>query len=74
MVGTSNHQHMTCVQKAARCDCPECHQPMKLINSVPKLGALPELLVFYCRACDEVEGVDGATNSVPTMWRSVQND
>ena len=40
---------------------------MKLINSVPKLGALPELLVFYCRACDEVEGVDMVSNTDPTF-------
>lgn len=36
---------------------------MRLINSLPKLGALPELLVFYCQTCDEVEGRDGRANT-----------
>jgi hypothetical protein len=31
---------------------------MKLIRSIPALGAIPELQVFYCRECDTVEGVD----------------
>jgi hypothetical protein len=28
---------------------------MKLSRTVPKLGALPELTVFHCAACNEVE-------------------
>lgn len=50
------------------CACDRCNRPMKLISSVPKLGSLSELLVFYCGVCDEVRGKsdpDGA----PTMWR-----
>ena len=35
--------------------CPECREPMKLIRTIPHLGVLPELLVFYCAACKEVE-------------------
>jgi predicted RNA-binding Zn-ribbon protein involved in translation (DUF1610 family) len=34
--------------------CPRCGNGMKLVNSVPKFGALPELLVFACPACNEV--------------------
>jgi hypothetical protein len=42
------------------CLCQQCRRPMKLIRSIPQLGAAPELLVFYCRDCDEVEGRDVA--------------
>ena len=28
---------------------------MKLARTVPKFGALPELLVFQCPSCNEVE-------------------
>jgi hypothetical protein len=28
---------------------------MNLVRSIPKLGALPELCVFHCEACHEVE-------------------
>jgi hypothetical protein len=35
--------------------CPECHKSMKLVRTIPHLGVLPALLVFYCAACEEVE-------------------
>ena len=35
--------------------CPECREPMRLIRTIPHLGILPELRVFYCAACKEVE-------------------
>jgi hypothetical protein len=35
--------------------CPECREPMKLIRTIQHLGVLPELRVFYCAACKEVE-------------------
>jgi hypothetical protein len=36
--------------------CPKCRQPMALVRTVPKLGLfLPELEVFRCRGCGEVE-------------------
>jgi hypothetical protein len=54
--------------QVAVCACERCNRPMKLINSVPKLGGLPELLVFYCRTCDDANGKSEADN-VPTMWR-----
>jgi hypothetical protein len=28
---------------------------MKLIRRLPQIGGAPELLVFYCRECNEVE-------------------
>jgi hypothetical protein len=37
------------------CDCRLCAQPMRLIRSLPRIGAAPELLVFYCRECNEVD-------------------
>jgi hypothetical protein len=52
----------------ASCACRQCNRPMKLINSVPRLGGLPELLVFYCGDCDEVNGRSEPAD-VPTMWR-----
>jgi hypothetical protein len=37
------------------CACHLCDQPMKLIRRLPQIGGAPELLVFYCRECNEVE-------------------
>jgi hypothetical protein len=31
---------------------------MKLSRTIPKLGALPELMVFHCVTCNEVETDD----------------
>jgi hypothetical protein len=50
------------------CACDRCNRPMKLISSVPKLGGLSELLVFYCGVCDEVTG-KSAPDGAPPMWR-----
>jgi hypothetical protein len=44
------------------CDCRVCEQPMKLIRRLPQIGHAPELLVFYCRECNEVDSAE---------WRSV---
>ena len=35
--------------------CPHCGHLMRLARTVPKLCALPELLVFQCPSCNEVE-------------------
>ena len=40
------------------CLCRKCRRPMTLIRTLPRLGGVPELQVFYCRDCDEVEGKD----------------
>jgi hypothetical protein len=37
------------------CACHLCDRPMKLIRRLPQIGGAPELLVFYCRECNEVE-------------------
>lgn len=37
------------------CECRFCDQPMKLIRRLPQMGQAPELLVFYCRDCNEVD-------------------
>ena len=60
--------HMKNDEHIAVCACEQCNRPMKLINSVPRLGGLPELLVYYCGVCDEVNGRSEA-DGVPTMWR-----
>ena len=31
--------------------CPSCGRPMRFVRSVPRLGALPELRTFECKAC-----------------------
>jgi hypothetical protein len=40
------------------CACHACDQPMKLIRRLPKISAAPELLVFYCRDCDEIDSTN----------------
>ena len=45
------HSHID--DQAYECRC--CGQPMKLIRRLPKMGPAPELLVFYCRDCNEVD-------------------
>jgi hypothetical protein len=40
------------------CPCRLCEQPMKLIRRLPRMGTAPELLVFYCRDCNEVDSAD----------------
>jgi hypothetical protein len=31
---------------------------MELVRTIPKLGVLPELLVFHCPSCKEVDTMD----------------
>jgi hypothetical protein len=38
------------------CPCQVCDQPMRLIRRLPQIGGAPELLVFYCRDCNEIGG------------------
>jgi hypothetical protein len=33
---------------------------MRLLRTIPKLGGLPELLVFVCDGCREVETIEQA--------------
>jgi hypothetical protein len=35
--------------------CRRCRHPMKLSRTISEIGLLPELLVFHCVGCDEVE-------------------
>ena len=35
--------------------CPDCREPMRLVTTIPHLGALPEILVFYCSRCKQAE-------------------
>ena len=35
--------------------CSSCGNVMKLLRTVPRLGGLPELVVFVCPSCNEVE-------------------
>jgi hypothetical protein len=38
--------------------CLLCGRPMKLERILPKVGAMPEILVYHCAACNEVETND----------------
>jgi hypothetical protein len=40
------------------CECRCCDQPMKLIRGLPKMSLASELLVFYCRDCNEVDSAN----------------
>jgi hypothetical protein len=35
--------------------CPDCRQPMQLVKTLPHLGGVPEILVFYCSSCKQAE-------------------
>jgi hypothetical protein len=55
---------MTCnaeTNQAATCQC--CHHEMMLVRSIPKLGVLPELRIFFCPACGEVESQEAISGA-----------
>ena len=31
--------------------CPNCGKPLRFVRSLPRLGGLPELHTFECKAC-----------------------
>jgi hypothetical protein len=35
--------------------CPVCREPMKLVKTIPPVGGLPEIMVFYCSCCKQAE-------------------
>lgn len=35
--------------------CPDCREPMKLVKTIPQIGGLAELFVFYCSHCKKAE-------------------
>jgi hypothetical protein len=38
--------------------CPRCEDAMRLVRTIPKLGALPDLRVYLCERCSYVETVE----------------
>jgi hypothetical protein len=42
--------------------CPNCGDAVRLVRTVPRLGALPKLQSLWCHHCDEVvsEAIDDA--------------
>jgi len=38
--------------------CPGCKDPMRLTRTIPKAGPLPELHVFECMRCSEVDSIE----------------
>jgi transposase-like protein len=56
--------------------CPSCGRPMELARITPRLGGLPELQTFVCRACSEtlteaVENRIARPDSGRDAWRDV---
>jgi hypothetical protein len=37
--------------------CPHCGVAMKYVRSIPALGGLPEIEIFYCAPCSHVETI-----------------
>jgi hypothetical protein len=35
--------------------CLLCQEPMQVVRTIPAVARLPEVLVFYCECCGEVE-------------------
>jgi hypothetical protein len=35
--------------------CLLCQEPMQVLRTIPAVARLPEVLVFYCAGCGEVE-------------------
>jgi hypothetical protein len=35
--------------------CLLCQEPMQVVRTIPTVARLPEVLVFYCKGCGEVE-------------------
>jgi hypothetical protein len=46
--------------------CPSCGAAMRLVRSIPKIGGLPELESFECRAC-RVSITEAASPEVSEM-------
>ena len=50
--------------------CPSCGAAMRLVRSIPKIGGLPELESFECRAC-RVSITEAATPDVSELALAV---
>jgi hypothetical protein len=52
---------------------------MRLDRTLPKLGALSEILVFHCVGCNEVEtngdlaasGIEGGLDQTKSSWSAI---
>jgi hypothetical protein len=45
---------------------PECREPMKLVKTIPHLGGLPEIFLFYCSRCRQADTKEQAVCRRPT--------
>jgi transposase len=56
---------MSLADAGASRPCSRCGEQMKLLRTVPRFGPHPELGVFRCVACSEVETreIDAAENN-----------
>jgi len=54
--------------------CLSCGDAMQLVRTIPKLGVLPELLVFHCPSCKELDTMElmSAQHETSRMFRTTQ--
>jgi hypothetical protein len=45
--------------------CLSCGDAMDLVRTIPKLGVLPELIVFHCPSCKDVDTKELITETPP---------
>ena len=43
--------------------CAHCQTKIRRVRAVPKIGSLPELIVYRCNKCGQVESVEHKTES-----------
>jgi hypothetical protein len=56
MTGGNPYSVTDCCTNESPIDaCPRCDRPMKFVISIPKLGSIPELRIFSCGFCGELE-------------------
>ena len=47
---------------------PDCREPLKLVKTMPHVGGLPEIHVFYCSRCKQAETRGGAGTSCVNLY------
>ena len=63
----AHRQDMIAASPTLAAICPGCGDAMRLARTVPKFGALPELLVFRCPSCNEVEMKENTAGDLPAV-------
>ena len=56
MTGNNPYSVADCCTNERPIDaCPRCERPMNFVSSIPKIGSIPELRIFSCGFCNEIE-------------------